>query len=76
MLFAGPIAGWIGTRVGSRLPMLLGCLLAAASFGLLAVAHERGYTAAFALSAIVLVLAFCATLLVPVRARVHTRVPA
>jgi EmrB/QacA subfamily drug resistance transporter len=151
MLFAGPIAGWIGMRIGSRLPMLLGCLLAAAAFGLLAVAHEHkwqlyietalmgagigfafaamsnliveavdptetgvatgmntimrtvggamgaqisativtahviagtkiaresGYTAAFALSAIVLVLAFCVTLLVPVRARVHTRVPA
>jgi EmrB/QacA subfamily drug resistance transporter len=146
MLFAGPFAGWLGGRFGSRLPMLLGCLLAAAAFGLIAVAHdhkwqlyigtalmgagigfafaamanliveavdptetgvatgmntimrtvggalggtisativtahyiagttiakESGYTAAFALSAVVLLLAFCVTLLVPVRARVR-----
>jgi EmrB/QacA subfamily drug resistance transporter len=151
MLFAGPLAGWLGARVGSRLPLLIGTLLAAAAFALIAVAHEHrwqlyigtalmgagigfafaamanliveavdptetgvatgmntimrtvggslgaqisativsahviagthiakesGYTAAFALSAVVLLLAFCATLLVPVRARVHTRVAA
>jgi EmrB/QacA subfamily drug resistance transporter len=149
MLFAGPFAGWLGTRFGSRLPMLLGCLLAAAAFGLIALAHdhrwqlyigtalmgagigfafaamanliveavdptetgvatgmntimrtiggalggqisativsahviagttiakESGYTAAFALSSVVLLLAFGVTLLVPVRARVHTTV--
>ncbi|HEX4733464.1 MAG TPA: MFS transporter [Thermoleophilaceae bacterium] len=151
MLFAGPAAGWLGSRVGSRLPLLIGTLLAAASFTLIALAHEErwelyigtalmgagigfafaamanliveavdptetgvatgmntimrtvggslggqisaaivsahviagtniakesGYTAAFALSAIVMLLAFGATLLVPVRARVHTRVAA
>jgi EmrB/QacA subfamily drug resistance transporter len=40
------------------------------------IAKESGYTAAFFLSAAVLLLAFGATLLVPVRARVHTRVSA
>jgi EmrB/QacA subfamily drug resistance transporter len=147
MLFAGPIAGWLGSRAGSRLPLLIGTLLAAAAFTLIAVAHEHrwelyigtalmgagigfafaamanliveavdptetgvatgmntimrtvggslggqlsativsahviagthiategGYTAAFLLSAGVLLLAFFATLAVPVRARVHT----
>jgi EmrB/QacA subfamily drug resistance transporter len=151
MLFAGPLSGWLGARVGSRLPLLIGTALAAAAFTLIALAHdhrwelyigtalmgagigfafaamanliveavdptetgvatgmntimrtvggslggqisativsahviagthiakESGYTAAFLLSAAVLVLAFCATLLVPVRARVHTRVAA
>jgi MFS family permease len=149
MLFAGPIAGWLGSRLGSRLPLLIGTATAAAAFTLIAVAHdhkwelyigtalmgagigfafaamanliveavdptetgvatgmntimrtvggslgaqisativsahviagthiakEAGYTAAFFLSAVVLLLAFGATLLVPVRARVHTRV--
>jgi hypothetical protein len=36
------------------------------------IATEGGYTAAFLLSAGVLLLAFFATLAVPVRARVHT----
>jgi EmrB/QacA subfamily drug resistance transporter len=145
MLFAGPIAGWLGGRLGSRLPLLMGTLIAAAAFALIAVAHahrwelyigtalmgagigfafaamanliveavdpsetgvatgmntimrtvggslggqlsativtahviagtriatEGGYTAAFLLSAGVLVMAFGATLLVPVRERV------
>jgi MFS family permease len=151
MLFAGPVAGWLGGRAGSRLPLLMGTLLAAAAFTLIALAHderwelyigtalmgagigfafaamanliveavdptetgvatgmntimrtvggalggqisativtahviagtniaaESGYTAAFFLSAGVMVLAFGATLLVPVRVRVHTRVAA
>jgi EmrB/QacA subfamily drug resistance transporter len=151
MLFAGPIAGWLGGRVGSRLPLLIGTLLAAAAFALIALAHdhrwelyigtalmgagigfafaamanliveavdptetgvatgmntimrtvggslggqisativsanviagtqiavESGYTIAFFLSSAVMLLAFGATLLVPVRARVHTRVAA
>jgi EmrB/QacA subfamily drug resistance transporter len=151
MLFAGPVAGWLGGRVGSRLPLLLGTLLAAASFALIGFAHEEkwelyigtalmgagigfafaamanliveavdptetgvatgmntimrtvggslggqisativtahviagtntaaegGYTAAFFLSAAVMLLAFGATLLVPMRVRVHTRVAA
>jgi EmrB/QacA subfamily drug resistance transporter len=157
MLFAGPIAGWLGARAGSRLPLLIGTALAACAFALIALAHdhrwelyigtalmgagigfafaamanliveavdptetgvatgmntimrtvggslggqisativsaeviagthiarESGYTTAFFLSSAVMVLAFCATLLVParapegMRARVHTRVPA
>jgi EmrB/QacA subfamily drug resistance transporter len=151
MLFAGPIAGWLGSRFGSRLPLLIGTLTAAAAFGLIAVAHEHrwelyigtalmgagigfafaamanliveaveptetgvatgmntimrtiggslgaqvsativsahviagthiakevGYTAAFALSSFVMLLAFGATLLVPARARVHARISA
>ena len=151
MLFAGPVAGWLGGRAGSRLPLLIGTLLAAAAFTLIALAHderwelyigtalmgagigfafaamanliveavdptetgvatgmntimrtvggalggqisativtahviagtniaaESGYTAAFFLSAGVMLLAFGATLLVPQRVRVHTRVAA
>jgi EmrB/QacA subfamily drug resistance transporter len=151
MLFAGPIAGWLGGRLGSRLPLLIGTFLAAAAFALIGLAHEHrwelyigtalmgagigfafaamanliveavdptetgvatgmntimrtvggslggqisativtahliagthigkegGYTVAFFLSAAVMLLAFGTTLLVPVRARLHTRVPA
>ena len=151
MLFAGPIAGWLGSRAGSRLPLLIGTLLAAAAFALIGLAHEHrwelyigtalmgagigfafaamanliveavdptetgvatgmntimrtvggslgaqvsativsatviagtniaaesGYTIAFFLSSAVMLLAFGATLLVPVRARVHTKVAA
>ena len=147
MLFAGPIAGWLGGRYGSRLPLLIGTALAAGAFALIGLAHdhewqlyigtglmgagigfafaamanliveavkptetgvatgmntimrtvggslggqisativsahvvagthiakEAGYTAAFFLSAGVLILAFAATLLVPVHARVQT----
>jgi EmrB/QacA subfamily drug resistance transporter len=151
MLFAGPIAGWLGGRLGSRLPLLIGTALAAGAFALIGIAHEHrwelyigtalmgagigfafaamanliveavdptetgvatgmntimrtvggslggqisativsahviagshiaketGYTQAFLLSALVMVLAFGATLLVPVRARMHTRLAA
>ena len=151
MLFAGPIAGWLGGRLGSRLPLMIGTILAAAAFTLIGFAHEQrwelyigtalmgagigfafaamanliveavdptetgvatgmntimrtvggslggqiaativtahliagthvakefGYTEAFFLSALVMLLAFGATLLVPVRARMHTRVSA
>jgi MFS family permease len=149
MLFAGPIAGWLGGRLGSRLPLLIGCALASAAFALIALAHahkwelyigtalmgagigfafaamanlivdavdatetgvatgmntimrtiggslggqisativsahvivgthiarEHGYTLAFFLSSAVMLLAFGTTLLVPVRARMHTTV--
>jgi hypothetical protein len=40
------------------------------------IATEGGYTAAFLLSAGVLLLAFGATLLVPIRERAQTTVPA
>jgi EmrB/QacA subfamily drug resistance transporter len=41
MLIAGPLAGVLANRFGSRLPLLVGTLLAAASFALLAAAHEE-----------------------------------
>lgn len=41
MLVAGPAAGMLSTRFGSRLPLLMGTLLAAASFVLLAAAHDE-----------------------------------
>jgi EmrB/QacA subfamily drug resistance transporter len=41
MLFAGPVAGWLGGRLGSRLPLLIGTLLAAAAFALIALAHAE-----------------------------------
>jgi EmrB/QacA subfamily drug resistance transporter len=40
MLFAGPAAGWIGGKLGSRLPLLVGTLLTASSFVLLIFAHD------------------------------------
>jgi EmrB/QacA subfamily drug resistance transporter len=41
MLFAGPVAGILGNRFGSRVPLVLGTLIAAAAFVLLAVAHSE-----------------------------------
>jgi EmrB/QacA subfamily drug resistance transporter len=41
MLFAGPIAGWLGGRAGSRLPLLIGTALAAISFSFIALAHAE-----------------------------------
>jgi EmrB/QacA subfamily drug resistance transporter len=41
MLVAGPLAGVLANRFGSRLPLLIGTLLAAASFALLALAHDE-----------------------------------
>lgn len=40
MLFAGPVAGWMCGRFGSRLPLLLGTALALFSYTFLAVAHS------------------------------------
>jgi len=40
MLFAGPLAGWLGGRFGSRLPLLIGTALTAVSFAILTLAHE------------------------------------
>src|SRR5829696_1763523 len=39
MLVAGPVGGALGTRIGFRLVLAAGTLLAAASFALIAVAH-------------------------------------
>jgi len=41
MLFAGPIAGYLGTRFGSKLPLLLGTATASLSFVLLAAFHDE-----------------------------------
>jgi EmrB/QacA subfamily drug resistance transporter len=41
MLFAGPLAGWLGGRVGAKVPLLIGTGIAAATFGTLAVEHGR-----------------------------------
>jgi EmrB/QacA subfamily drug resistance transporter len=40
MLFAGPISGWMGSRSGSKLPLLIGTTMAACAFLLLAVWHD------------------------------------
>jgi MFS family permease len=41
MLFAGPLAGWMGGRLGSKAPLLIGTATAAAAFGLLAAFHDQ-----------------------------------
>lgn len=41
MLFAGPIAGVLGNRLGSKVPLVAGTLFCAASFAFLAVEHEH-----------------------------------
>jgi EmrB/QacA subfamily drug resistance transporter len=41
MLVAGPLAGSLAGRVGSKVPLLIGTAAAAVSFALLAVAHEE-----------------------------------
>lgn len=39
MLIAGPLAGGLGTRFGSRLPLLIGALVGCAAFVLLSLSH-------------------------------------
>ncbi len=41
MLVAGPFAGWLGGRFGSKLPLLAGTLTGTASFAWLAVMHDE-----------------------------------
>jgi EmrB/QacA subfamily drug resistance transporter len=41
MLVAGPLAGALGNRFGSRVPLVLGTIIATAAFALLAVAHDQ-----------------------------------
>ena len=43
MLVAGPLAGLLGSRVGSKVPLLIGTSSAALSFLLLAVAHSEAW---------------------------------
>lgn len=40
MLVAGPLAGGLGTRYGSRLPMLIGALVGCSAFVLLSLSHS------------------------------------
>jgi EmrB/QacA subfamily drug resistance transporter len=44
MLVAGPFAGWLGGRFGSKLPLVLGTLIGAGSFVWLATAHDERWT--------------------------------
>lgn len=41
MLIAGPLSGWLGSRFGSRLPLLIGTVACAAAFGWLAIEHAQ-----------------------------------
>ena len=41
MLVGGPLAGTLGTRFGSRFPLLLGCAVATVAFVFLALAHDE-----------------------------------
>jgi len=43
MLFAGPLAGWLGTRFGSRLPLILGAGIVSVTFVFLAVVHAQAW---------------------------------
>jgi EmrB/QacA subfamily drug resistance transporter len=40
MLIAGPLAGWLGGRYGSRMPLLIGTAIGTASFLILILVHE------------------------------------
>jgi MFS family permease len=41
MLVAGPLSGLLGTRLGSRVPLLMGTAIAAVAFLFLAIAHDE-----------------------------------
>jgi MFS family permease len=43
MLFAGPVSGWLGGRLGARVPLLLGTLICATSFAWLALEHAHAW---------------------------------
>jgi MFS family permease len=43
MLVAGPISGRLSSTVGSKVPLLVGSLVSAAGFFILAVAHDSGW---------------------------------
>jgi EmrB/QacA subfamily drug resistance transporter len=62
MLVAGPVAGWLGSRFGSRLPLALGAIFCGAAYVVLAFAHAEIWTisGAGALLGIGIALAFAA----------------
>jgi EmrB/QacA subfamily drug resistance transporter len=41
MLIASPIAGQLAGRIGSRVPLLIGCISTCASYAVLALAHDQ-----------------------------------
>jgi len=43
MLFAGPVAGWLDRRIGSRVPLVLGSVLMAVSMLYLAARHDSAW---------------------------------
>jgi len=43
MLFVSPLAGRLSVRVGSKVPLVLGSILATIAFGLLALAHDEPF---------------------------------
>jgi EmrB/QacA subfamily drug resistance transporter len=47
MLIAGPASGWLGTKVGSRVPVLLGTAFASAAFFWLALFHDDAWQIVF-----------------------------
>jgi EmrB/QacA subfamily drug resistance transporter len=48
MLVAGPLAGWLGGRFGSKLPLVIGTIAASLSFAFLAAAHDEPWMIYFA----------------------------
>jgi EmrB/QacA subfamily drug resistance transporter len=48
MLVAGPLAGWLGSRFGSKLPLLIGTGIAAVSLVLLGLYHDESWSIYFA----------------------------
>jgi EmrB/QacA subfamily drug resistance transporter len=62
MLIAGPVSGWLGARVGSRVPVLLGTAAASLSFVWLALMHAEAWQIVFgvALLGVGIGLAFAA----------------
>jgi len=47
MLIAGPVSGWMGSRVGSRVPVLIGTAVASVSFLWLALMHGEAWQVVF-----------------------------
>jgi EmrB/QacA subfamily drug resistance transporter len=58
MLVAGPLAGLLGTRFGSRLPLILGAVVVAVTFVLLAAAHSQAWEIVLASAALGLGIGF------------------
>lgn len=44
MLIAAPLAGWLGGRIGSKLPLQVGTAIAAAAFVFLALVHDEPWS--------------------------------